>query len=139
MSLEHRRSQPRQPLRHRRILQVRSGNFVAEIQQHLGNPAHADATDAHEMDALNLGKHKSTSCHGFHGLTLNIERNKTQKVYPSKSVAQLSSIPATRAAIAAISRAALGCSRLRAAALIRSKRAGSPSSAAIVSASQTPS
>ena len=40
------------------MLQIRSRNLVAEIQQHLGNPAHADPTNAHEMNLLNLGKHK---------------------------------------------------------------------------------
>ena len=39
------------------ILQIGTGNFVAKIQQHLGNTAHADATDADEMNTLNLGKH----------------------------------------------------------------------------------
>ena len=39
-------------------LQIRAGNFVAEIQQHLGDTAHADAADAYEMDALNFGEHK---------------------------------------------------------------------------------
>jgi hypothetical protein len=48
---------PCQTLRDGRTLQVRAGNFVAEIQQHLGNAAHADAADAHEMYALNFGEH----------------------------------------------------------------------------------
>ena len=47
------------------------------------------------------------------------------------------SIPASRAAIAVMSRAASGWASFRAAALIRCSRPGSPSSAAIVSASHT--
>ena len=50
-----------QALRHRGILQVGAGNFVAEIEQHLGNATHADAADAYEMNALNFRKHKSNS------------------------------------------------------------------------------
>ena len=56
-----------QPLGDSRTLQIRAGNLIAEIQQHLGNPAHADPADAHEMNALNLGKHKNSSCRGFSG------------------------------------------------------------------------
>ena len=54
-----------QTLRDGRGLEVRAGDLVAEVQQHLGDAAHADATDAHEMNALNLGEHElvaSGSC-----------------------------------------------------------------------------
>ena len=54
-------TQAGQPIRHRRAFQIRAGNLVAKIQQHLGNPTHADAADAHKMHALDLGKHKSNS------------------------------------------------------------------------------
>ena len=47
------------------LLQIGAGNLVAEVQQHLGDAAHADAADADEMNALNFGKHKSSSGHGF--------------------------------------------------------------------------
>ena len=46
------------PLRDCRISQVGAGNLVAEIQQHLGNAAHADAADAYEMYTLNFGEHE---------------------------------------------------------------------------------
>ena len=39
-------------------LQIGAGNLVAEVQQHLGNAAHADAADADKMNSLNFGKHK---------------------------------------------------------------------------------
>ncbi len=56
------RSQSGETLRHRGIFQVGAGNPVAKIQQYLGNPAHADAADAYEMNALNFGEHgKSVS------------------------------------------------------------------------------
>ena len=37
--------------------QIGAGDLVAEIQQHFGDAAHADAADAYEMDALDLGEH----------------------------------------------------------------------------------
>src|SRR6202049_3228575 len=45
-----------QALRDRRTLEVGTGNLVAEVQQHLGDTAHADAADSDEMNALNLGE-----------------------------------------------------------------------------------
>src|SRR5208282_1779176 len=59
VSLKNGRAQSTESLCDRRSFQVGAGNLVAEIQQHLGNPAHADATDTHEMNALNLGEHKN--------------------------------------------------------------------------------
>ena len=41
------------------LLQVGAGDPVAEVQQHFGDAAHADAADAHEMNALNFGKHEN--------------------------------------------------------------------------------
>src|SRR5690606_2809795 len=35
----------------RRVLDIRAGDFVAEVEQHLGDAAHADSADADEMDA----------------------------------------------------------------------------------------
>ena len=61
MAFEHGCAQAGQPLGDGGALQVGAGDLVAEIQQHLGDAAHADAADAYEMDALNLGEHKSTS------------------------------------------------------------------------------
>src|SRR5689334_17309971 len=48
-------------LRDRGTLQVRSRHFIAEIQQDLGDTAHADPADAYEMNALDFCEHKSTS------------------------------------------------------------------------------
>ena len=61
MSLENDRAQSGEPLRDRRTSKVGPGNPVAKIQQHLGNPAHADAADAYEMYALNLGEHENSN------------------------------------------------------------------------------
>src|SRR5690349_7563701 len=41
----------------RGLTEIGAGHRRAEVEQHLGDAAHADATDADEMDALNLGKH----------------------------------------------------------------------------------
>ena len=46
-----------QALRDAGILEVGAGDFIAKIQQDLGNAAHADAADAYEMDALDFRKH----------------------------------------------------------------------------------
>ena len=71
VSFKDRRAQAGQSLRDGRTLQVRAGNFIAEVQQDLGNAAHADAADAHEMNALNFGEHEikflATDLHGSHG------------------------------------------------------------------------
>ena len=50
-------AQRRQALRDGGGLQIGAGDLVAEVQQDLGNAAHADAADAYEMDALDFGKH----------------------------------------------------------------------------------
>ena len=60
MALEDLRSQRYQPRRNRRMSQVGAADAVAKGEQHLGNAAHADAADAYEMNALNLGKHKDS-------------------------------------------------------------------------------
>jgi hypothetical protein len=83
MSFKGRRAQTGKPLRYGRTLQVGAGNFVAKIEQHLGNAAHADATNAHEMNALNFGKHKvnflATDLHGFSLVNLQ-PRNRAKDV-----------------------------------------------------------
>src|ERR1700690_116244 len=58
VAFENERAQILKAIRDYRSLEIRPRNLVAEIQQHLGNPAHADAADAYEMNALNLGKHR---------------------------------------------------------------------------------
>ncbi len=65
VAFKHRCAQTRKTVRHQRPLQIRTGNFIAEIQQHLGNPTHADSANSDKMDSLNFGKHKSSSGHGF--------------------------------------------------------------------------
>src|SRR6476646_10637094 len=47
----------RQPLSNAGTLEVRAGHLVAKRQQHLGNAAHADATNPDEMYPLNFCKH----------------------------------------------------------------------------------
>ena len=44
------RAQTCQPLRHRVVGQIGAGYCIAQVQQHLGDAAHADAADAHEVD-----------------------------------------------------------------------------------------
>ncbi len=43
------RAEPVQPARGLRLLEVRAADPVAEVEQHLGDAAHADAADAHEV------------------------------------------------------------------------------------------
>src|SRR5437016_5682453 len=52
MSDEDNGAQTRQTLRNLGIAEIRTRNFVAEVQQHLGDAAHADAADADKMNAL---------------------------------------------------------------------------------------
>jgi hypothetical protein len=40
-----------------RTLQIRAGNVETEIDQHLGNSGHADATDANKVNVLNATEH----------------------------------------------------------------------------------
>ncbi len=58
VTLEHDCSETRETLRDRRTLQIGAGNLVAEIQQDLGNTAHADPADAYEVDALDFCEHE---------------------------------------------------------------------------------
>jgi hypothetical protein len=43
----------------RRFLLIRPGNTEAQVDQHLGDPGHADTTDANKMDMLNSAKHET--------------------------------------------------------------------------------
>ena len=65
VSLENSRAQRGKSLRGGRIPQVGTGNLVAKVQQHFGNPTHADATNPHEMNALNLGEHTNADDRPF--------------------------------------------------------------------------
>src|SRR5690606_17125027 len=46
------RPEPGEPLRDGVVLQVRSLNVVAQVDQHFGDTAHAAAADAHEVDRV---------------------------------------------------------------------------------------
>ena len=56
MTLKRHRTQAGEPMRDRRRLQIGARNLESEIDQHLGNPAHADAANPHEMYTLQLCK-----------------------------------------------------------------------------------
>ena len=75
VAFEDGRAQAGQAMGDGRALQIGAGNLVAEIQQHLGDTAHADAADADEMNALNFGKHRSGKPgHGFRGFNTDRKR-----------------------------------------------------------------
>ncbi len=57
MALEGERAECGEAMGDGRGLEVRAGNLIAEVQQDLGDAAHADAADAYEMNALNFGEH----------------------------------------------------------------------------------
>ena len=52
-----------------RLLQIGTRDLVAKVQQHFGDPTHADATNPDKMNALDFGKHKikflATNLRGF--------------------------------------------------------------------------
>ena len=56
VAFEDDRAERGQTLGDRRGLQVGAGNLVAEVEQDLGNAAHADAADADEVHALDFGE-----------------------------------------------------------------------------------
>jgi len=60
VSIEDCGAQAGETLRSGRTLEIRAGDFVAEVQQNLGDTAHADATDTDEMNPLNSSEHEST-------------------------------------------------------------------------------
>ena len=43
-----------------RFSKVGTGNLIAEVEQYLGDTAHADTADAYEMDALDFGEQSSS-------------------------------------------------------------------------------
>ena len=47
----------RQTIRSGAQLQVRAADLIAQIQQHLGDAAHANAADSDEVQVLRLKKH----------------------------------------------------------------------------------
>ena len=101
MSRKHCSSHVGQPVGNRRELHIGTRNAVAEIEQHLGDAAHADAADADKVYALELGKHWREKSLGY-------------RVPPGT--------PATRAARDAIRAAASGWAKHRAASDIFASR-----------------
>jgi hypothetical protein len=59
-----------QALRDRRRFQVRARHLIAEVEQHLGDAAHADAADSHKMDALDFCKHAEGELLGYSVMAL---------------------------------------------------------------------
>ena len=57
MTDEDARAEPLQTTRGCALLQVGAGDHITEVEQHLGDAAHADASDAHEMNVLDLVFH----------------------------------------------------------------------------------
>ncbi len=57
MAFKNGGAQRAQAIRYQRGLQIGTRNPVAEVEQHFGNAAHADAADTDKMHALELGKH----------------------------------------------------------------------------------
>ena len=49
---EHLGPEPLQSLDELAALLIGAGDAIAQVQEHLGDPAHADAADAHEMNLL---------------------------------------------------------------------------------------
>ena len=46
--------------------EIRSAHLVSQVQQHLGDPAHADAADPDKMDASDLSVHAAAVQDLFH-------------------------------------------------------------------------
>ena len=57
MAKLHPRTRRAQALYRGAVGQIGTGHLIAKVEQHLGNAAHADATDADEMDVFNLMFH----------------------------------------------------------------------------------
>ena len=51
------RAERRQTLGGRAQLQVRAADLIAQVQQHFGDAAHANASDSDEVQVLGLKKH----------------------------------------------------------------------------------
>ena len=75
VSLKNRGAQTGQALGDGRTLEVGAGDLVAQVQQHLGDAAHADAADTDKMNALNFGEHLVNSCHGFTRMNADLRRD----------------------------------------------------------------
>src|SRR5687768_3568499 len=101
--------------------QVRAGDAKAEVDEHLGNTGHADATDAYEMDVLDSSKHYFPGLTGFFQ-DLHANHEESRKSCPLRLS---SSIMSTAAA------AASPCASLRLASSIRLNSSGAFTSLSI--------
>src|SRR5215467_3218275 len=61
MSFEHRCTETLEAFGHGRFFEIRTGNAITEIEQHLSDAAHANTADADKMNALTLSEHTSIS------------------------------------------------------------------------------
>jgi len=75
VSLEDCGAQAGETLRSGRILEIRPGDSVAEVEQNLGDTAHADATDTDEMNPLNSSEHESTVGREFAGMDSDYKKH----------------------------------------------------------------
>src|SRR5579864_6870125 len=57
MTLADSSAEPGQPVGGRAQFQIRATDLIAQVKQHLGDPAHADSTDTDEVEMLYLKKH----------------------------------------------------------------------------------
>src|ERR1700722_2797520 len=135
VAFESGRAQRRKPLCNRRVSKIGPGNLIPEIQQHLGNTTHADAADAHAMNALNLGKHcepnpESSYCHpDAMACIVRVHRRSA----PFAKVRSAYSGRPSFSTISAISSTALGCANDLAASPMLRKRGTSFNKAPTVS------
>src|ERR1700682_1454254 len=99
---------------------VGAGNGIAERQKYFGNTAHADAANAHQVNALKISE---ADHHGATFSLSSVETARVETVEPPAAARTFSCegvIPAACSIRLTMSRAALGQERLRAAIDIRS-------------------
>ena len=60
MAFVHGRAKLRETIGGWREFQIRTGNRITQVEQHLGNATHADASNTREMEMLPRKKHVQT-------------------------------------------------------------------------------